>query len=92
MADQHSLKIYLKDHNIQYNLHEGWNILYITDLFKPVPFFVRGNEFTSQLYNFIGCIESKDEKNLCSFNEASKTLDVIESIFMDYNNNGKLLN
>jgi len=90
LADQHSMKIYLKEPNSQHNLHQGWNIIYITDVFKSVPFFVRGNEFTSQLYDFIGCIESDSVKNLSSFNEASQTLDVIENIFMDYNNNGKI--
>jgi scyllo-inositol 2-dehydrogenase (NADP+) len=53
LADQHSLKIYLKESNEEFNLRKGWNTLYITDIFNPVPFFVRGNEFTSQLYHFI---------------------------------------
>ncbi|MFW5804509.1 MAG: Gfo/Idh/MocA family protein [bacterium] len=90
LADQHSLKIYLKKTNKNQRLREGWNTLYITDIFNPVPFYVRGNEFTRQLYNFIDCIEGKENNNLCSFREASNTLDVIENIFTDYNNNGRL--
>ena len=89
LADQYSIKVCLKDPNILFNLRNGWNILYITDLFKSVPFYVRGNEFTSQLYNFIECIEEKENKNRCSFEEASKTLEIIESIFLDYKNNGR---
>jgi len=90
LADQHGMKIYLKDANEEHQLRQGWNALYITDVFKSVPFYVRGNEFTSQLYNFVASIASRDEKNLCSFNEGAKTLDVIESIFSDYNTNGKI--
>jgi len=90
LADQHSMKIFLKDANESQKLRQGWNTLYITDIFKPVPFYVRGNEFTSQLYSFIESIEAKQEKSLCSFSEGSKTLDVIERIFEDYNANGKI--
>jgi scyllo-inositol 2-dehydrogenase (NADP+) len=87
LADQHSLKIFLKDPNTTYNLRKGWNTLYITDIFKPVPFYVRGNEFTRQLYHFADCILSHNPENLCSFEEGAKTLKVIESIFSDYENN-----
>jgi predicted dehydrogenase len=90
IADQHSIKIYLKEPNKEYNLRKGWNTLYITDIFKPVPFYVRGNEFSRQLYHFADCILNNDLKNECSFEEGSKTLKVIESIFSDYENNGRI--
>ena len=86
------MKIYLTEDSKPHNLRQGWNVLYITDIFKQVPFYVRGNEFTSQLYNFVESIKSREEKNLCSFNEGSKTLEVIEGIFEDYNINGKIFN
>ena len=90
LADQHSLKIYLKKENKENKLSEGWNTLYITDLFKQVPFYVRGNEFTRQLYHFIDCIEDKNIRNLCSFDDGAKTLDVIDAIFSDFNQNSKI--
>ena len=89
LADQHGFKIYSKKDQPLYNLREGWNTRYITDVFKPVPFYVRGNEFTSQLYHFIECINNKEKRNLCSFMEAVDTLAVIEDIFNDYEQNGK---
>lgn len=89
LADQHGLKIYLKEDLPQYNLRSGWNTLYITDVFKPVPFYVRGNEFTAQLYHFIDCIKGNVASNKCSFADAVYTLDVIESIFEDFEKNGK---
>lgn len=90
LADQHGLKIFLKDALPSYNLREGWNTLYITDLFKPVPFYVRGNEFTSQLYHFIDCIKDKKLKNICSFRDGVETLEVVEAIFDDFEKNGKI--
>lgn len=89
LADQHSLKIFLNAPNKQYNMRQGWNTLYITDIFKPVPFYVRGNEFTRQLYHFIDCIQGKTEKNQCSFSDGVATLDVIENLFSDYEQNAK---
>ena len=76
--------------NETYNLRQGWNTLYITDIFKPVPFYVRGNEFTSQLYHFIDCIQNKTATNKCSFQDGANTLEVIDQIFNDYEQNAKL--
>lgn len=88
-ADQHSIKIFLKDTNPAFDFRQGWNTLYITDVFKSVDFYVRGNEFTRQLYHFVTCILNKEVKNISSFKDACNTLDVIESIFRDYETNGK---
>lgn len=88
LADQHSLKIFMNDENKEKNLRQGWNTLYITDLFKPVPFYVRGNEFTRQLYHFVDSIINGTE-TICSFQDGVDTLEVIDEIFNDYNLNGK---
>lgn len=90
LADQHTLKIFLNKADEKYNLQKGWNTLYITDVFKPVPFYVRGNEFTSQLYHFVDCINGIEQFNKCSFADGVNTLEVIEAIFNDYENNGKI--
>jgi predicted dehydrogenase len=89
-ADQHSIKIFLKESNQAFNFRQGWNTLYITDVFKPVDFYVRGNEFTRQLYHFVTCIQKNSTKNVSSFKDASDTLEVIEAIFKDYETNGKV--
>ncbi len=87
LADQHSLKIFLKENNSKYKLKAGWNTLYITDLFQSVPFYVRGNEFTNQLYHFIDCILDNKKINKCNFKDASNTLEIIDKIFNDYQEN-----
>lgn len=90
LADQHSLKIFLNKPNEKFNMCQGWNTLYITDIFRPVPFYVRGNEFTRQLYHFVDCIQGKEKKNICSFADGVNTLEVIEGLFNDYEQNGKI--
>jgi len=90
MADQHSLRIFMNTPNPAHNLRQGWNTLYITDIFKPVPFYVRGNEFTRQLYHFIDCVSGTESFNKCTFKDGVNTLDVIEKIFNDYETNGRL--
>jgi len=89
LADQHGIKVFMKKSSPENNLREGWNTIYITDVFKPVPFYVRGNEFTAQLYHFIDCIQDRTKKNNCTFRDATDTLDVIEALFNDYETNGK---
>jgi predicted dehydrogenase len=90
LADQHGIKIFMKRNSPENNLREGWNTIYITDVFKSVPFYVRGNEFTSQLYHFVDCITGNETKNNCTFSDATDTLEVIEAIFNDYELNGKI--
>lgn len=89
LADQHGIKIFMKKSSPDNHLREGWNTIYITDVFKQVPFYVRGNEFTAQLYHFIDCIKNITIKNSCTFRDATNTLDVIDAIFNDYELNGK---
>jgi len=90
LADQHGIKIFMKKSLPAYNLHDGWNTIYITDVFKPTPFYVRGNEFTAQLYHFIDCIEGNEKLNICSFKDAICTLETVEAIFNDFDLNGKI--
>jgi predicted dehydrogenase len=89
LADQHSIKIFLNKPNEELNFRKGWNTLYITDMFRPVPFYVRGNEFTRQLYHFVECIQNRDLKNECTFNHGEQTLQVIDNMFKDYEQNSQ---
>ncbi len=83
LVSQHELKIYLKSENQRLKLNKGWNTIYITDVFKNVPFYVRGNEFTSQLFYFADKILDKSMSDICSFDDASITQRVIEEIRAD---------
>lgn len=89
LADQHSIKIFVNKIDSSHNLRIGWNTLYITDIFNPVPFYVRGNEFTRQLYHFIDCIQDKSLQNICSFEDGANVHEVMEKILSDYKINGR---
>jgi predicted dehydrogenase len=84
LADQHGLKLFLDHDDPERGFKKGWNTLYITDVFNPVPFYVRGVEFTAQLYHFIEKIKAaEDRRTICSFADATATLAVIDEIFRD---------
>jgi len=87
LADQHSIKVFMNKPDVKYNLRQGWNTLYITDIFKNVPFYVRGNEFTRQLYHFVDCVQNKEIQNVCTFKDGASTLKVIADIFNDHEKN-----
>lgn len=83
LVSQHELKIFLTTEKTEYKLRKGWNTIYITDIFKNVPFYVRGNEFTSQLFHFVDNILDKSKTNVCSFSDGANTQRVIEEIRVD---------
>ena len=87
IADQHSIKIFLNEKSDTFNLNSGWNTIYITDIFNQCNFYVRGNEFSNQLYHFIENIKSLKKVIVSDFNEASKTHKVIEEIIVDNKSN-----
>jgi len=79
-ADQQELKIFLKEE--AEGFVKGWNIVYITDVFTPVPFYVRGYEFTRQLFHFAERARTKAE-NMASFDEGAITQHVLDMILAD---------
>ncbi len=90
IVNEHGIKIFLNKANEKEKLQKGWNTLYITDVFNNVPFYVRGNEFTRQLYDFTDTILGKKERSLCTFHDGVDTLEVIEDLFNDYEQNGRI--
>ena len=83
IADKHAYKIYLKETDTKRGFDQGWNTRYITDFGKAVRFYLRGNEFTSQIDYFVDCIEEKKYDNISSFSEALKTDIIMEEIVQD---------
>ena len=87
-ADQYSVRIWLEKGDPERGLEEGWNTRYITDVFQPVPYYVRGNEFTRQLRHFTANVSGERANGHCTFRMGAETHDVIESMFEDGNSNG----
>ncbi|HKP95029.1 MAG TPA: Gfo/Idh/MocA family oxidoreductase [Fibrobacteria bacterium] len=88
VADNHELKVYMKREKGAYR--QGWNTIYITDLFNNVPFYVRGNEFTRQIYHFVDCVLDPGLANQSSFADAALTQEIIDVIFADSPKHGGL--
>lgn len=82
-ADQHGMKIFLSEANAKHGLNAGWNQLYITDMFSNVPFYLRGIEFTAQLYDFVDAIREQ-RATRCNFADATQTLAIIDAMFADW--------
>lgn len=80
-ADLYGMKIYMNNENLSYK--KGWNTVNLPDLVEPVPFYVRGNEFTRQLYAFAEGVRQPKGPNICTFEDGAATQEVIEMIFAD---------
>lgn len=81
-VDQHGMKIFLTTPSERHGLKAGWNQLYITDVFSSVPFYVRGIEYTAQLFDFISSIKDGTPVR-CTFADATANLEVIDRLFAD---------
>jgi len=83
ICDATEIKIYLKEENIKEKLGKGWTIKYITDFAIPVDFYLRGEEYSAQIDNFIDCIVNRKQTEVNSFDQGLNTDKVIELIIAD---------
>lgn len=87
LADQHGLKVFLNADDEATGYKKGWNTVYITDIFTPVQFYVRGNEFTRQLYHFADSILDKNQQKICTFKDGYDAQNIMHQMFVDAKNN-----
>jgi predicted dehydrogenase len=85
-VDQHGMKIYLAEASPEHGFKAGWNQVYITDVYSNVPFYVRGVEYTAQLYDFLEAV-MHGKPVRCTFRDAASNLATIEQIFADAGSN-----
>lgn len=81
VVNRQECQIYLKEASA--NLEKGWNILYTTDLTKPVWFYLRGEEYSAQMDYFIGSATGRNKDNINSFESAAQTDMVIDMLTSD---------
>jgi len=86
ICDATELKIYLKQDSQAENLGKGWTIKYITDLTASVNYYLRGEEYSSQLDYFFDQIQSGKRDNKSSFSNALLTDNTIQYLINDSNN------
>jgi predicted dehydrogenase len=80
VVDRQELKMYLRSGCAFASYVEGWNTSYITELQKPVPFYLRGEEYSAQLHAFFTAIREGDLEHENSFGSAYQADRVLELI------------
>lgn len=80
ICDATEIKIYLKKPVPSESLDKGWTIKYITDLAIPVNFYLRGEEYSAQIDNFIESVTSNKQSAYNTFGQALHTDHVIDMI------------
>jgi predicted dehydrogenase len=83
IADATELKIFLKEDNKDLKLSKGWTIKDITSLTENVNFYLRGEEYSSQVDHFINAIKTKSPTTKSSFESAVVTDEVISLLLQD---------
>jgi len=83
ICDATEIKIYLKEANKKEGLDKGWTMKYITDFAIPVNFYLRGEEYSAQIDNFVDCIVNKKQSAYNTFEQGLYTDKVVEMIVED---------
>lgn len=87
IASKYHLKTFLLEARDDFDLKEGWNSQYMTDLAENVSFYVRGNEFSRQWESFIQNVEEKKQA-LSTCESALQTDLIIDAITEDAASSG----
>lgn len=90
ISDFYGYKIYLTEENKNLELRKGWNVFTLPNINSSVPFYVRGNEFTRQLYYFVDSVNKKETKSICTFSDALSAQTIIDKMYIDSEKNIKL--
>jgi len=80
ICDANELKVYFNSADCPSSYSKGWNVKYVTDLTEPVNFYLRGEEYTSQIDYFIKAIQRKVPNTINNFHSAWLTDKVISLI------------
>lgn len=70
VSDANELKVYFKDKNCPAGYTKGWNVKYVTDLTGQVDFYLRGEEYSSQIDYFINAVQGKVPNSINTFKSA----------------------
>ncbi len=73
VSDANELKVFLKDADVLPGYNKGWNVKYITDLQEGVDFYLRGEEYSSQLHYFTQSAMGNQPNSINTFASAANT-------------------
>lgn len=80
-CDLYGMKVYLREENKELGLAEGWTTTPMNLIPDPTPYYVRGANFTNQLYAFADAILEGKKTTGCSFREAAEDQQIFKGIF-----------
>lgn len=80
VVNRQELKVYLREGAEFERYVEGWNVRYITDVQKPVGFYLRGEEYSAQVESFLDAVRSGNTAHENSFASAYETDRVVDLI------------
>ena len=80
VSDANELKVFFKEEGAFEKYVKGWNVKYITDLTEEVDFYLRGEEYSSQLDYFVDAVAGKSPNSINTFQSAWYTDRAIEMI------------
>jgi len=80
IADRQELKVYLRAGVPTPDYGEGWTTRYITELQRPVRFYLRGEEYSAQIDAFVSAVRAGDMTHENSFASAYQTDRVLDLI------------
>jgi predicted dehydrogenase len=80
IADRQDCRVYLRQGAEFEQYPAGWTFRYITDLQKPVAYYLRGEEYTAQIDAFVAAVEAGTAEHENSFASAFETDRVIDMI------------
>jgi scyllo-inositol 2-dehydrogenase (NADP+) len=81
LVDLYGMQIFLTEGASEFKLERGWTTIPSIMVEKTSPYYVRGEGFTFQLYDFVEEIKDRSRKPLCSFSHAWETQKTIHAIF-----------
>jgi predicted dehydrogenase len=82
-ANAQEVKLYRNSANADSNRGAGWELTYLTDYTDPVNFYLRGEEYTAQVDDFIGHVSLGRLGSINSIESAGETDRVIELLIKD---------
>jgi scyllo-inositol 2-dehydrogenase (NADP+) len=83
-VDRQEVKIFIRDASSQPDLvKQGWDVRYTTDLRNDVWYYLRGEEYSSQIDYFLQSIIESRKENISSFASAVQTDLVVSAMLRD---------
>jgi len=73
ISDANELKVYFKEDKCPKGYSKGWNVKYVTDLADQVDFYLRGEEYSSQMDYFVKAISGAVPNTINNFKSALAT-------------------